>query len=73
MVFIFMPLVGTNIKACHALQHHILALELDMDVFIEVLEPLLVLPILEATRLVVNIDDEDLLVERWPKRISNYE
>jgi hypothetical protein len=69
MVFIFMPLVGTNIKACHALQHHILALELDMDVFIEVLEPLLVIPIPD----VVNIDDEDLLLERWPKRISNYE
>jgi len=73
MVFIFMPLVSTNIKAGHALQDHILVLELDMDVFIKVLEPLLVIPIPEATRLVVNIDDEDLLVERWPKRISNYE
>jgi hypothetical protein len=64
-----MPLAGNNIKTCHALQHHVLALELDMDVFTEVLEPLVDVPIHEATRLIVNIDDEDLLVERQPKRI----
>jgi len=51
-----MPLASNNIKACHALQRHVLALELDMDVFIEVLEPLVAVLILEATRLIVNIE-----------------
>jgi hypothetical protein len=50
MVFIFIPLVGNNIKACHALCHHVLVLELNMDVFTKVLEPLVVVPILDATR-----------------------
>jgi hypothetical protein len=35
-----------------------------MDVFIEVLEPLVTILIPEATLLVINIDDEDSLVER---------
>jgi hypothetical protein len=64
MVFIFIPLAGTNIKACHALQHHVLALELDMDVFIDVLEPLVVVPIPKATCPLVNIDDEDSPMEK---------
>jgi len=32
-------LVGNIVKACQSLGHHILALELDMEVFMEVLEP----------------------------------
>jgi len=39
-------------------------MELDMDVFTKVLEPLVVVLILEATRPIVNIDDEGLIVER---------
>jgi hypothetical protein len=35
-----------------------------MDVFIEVLEPLVAILIPEATFLVINIDDEDSLVEK---------
>jgi hypothetical protein len=44
-----------------------------MDVFTEVLEPLVTIPILEATHLVVNINDENSLVERRPKRILDCE
>jgi hypothetical protein len=44
-----------------------------MDVFTKVLEPLVNVPIPEVTCLIVNIDDEDLLVERPSKRISNCE
>jgi len=69
LVFILIPFI----KACHALCHHVLALELDMDVFTEVLEPLVTIPILEATHLVVNINDENSLVERRPKRILDCE
>ncbi len=64
MVFIFIPLAGTNIKACHALQRCVLALEPNMDVFTEVLEPLVVVPILKVTCPVVNIDDEDSPMEK---------
>jgi hypothetical protein len=49
LVFIFIPLIGNNIKAWHALCHHVLGLGPDMDVFTEVLEPLLAIPILDAT------------------------
>ncbi len=35
-----------------------------MDVFTKVLEPLVVVLILEVTHPVVNIDDEGLIVER---------
>jgi len=63
MVSIFIPFASNNIKACHALYCHVLALKPDMDVFTKVLEPLVVL-ILEVTCPIVNIDDEDLLVER---------
>jgi hypothetical protein len=49
LVFILIPLVGNNIKACHAFHHHVWALDLDMDVFTEVLEPLVVVPIHDAT------------------------
>jgi len=69
MVFIFNPLACTNIKACHALQRHVLASELDMDIFTKVLEPLVVVPIPKATCLVVNIDNEDLPMERQPRKI----
>ncbi len=40
-----------------------------MDVFTKVFEPLVVVPIHEATCPIINIDDEDLLVEKQPKRI----
>jgi hypothetical protein len=33
-------LTGNTIRACQSLEHHIMALELDMDVFTKVLEPL---------------------------------
>jgi hypothetical protein len=44
-----------------------------MDVFTEVLGPLVIIPILEVTCLVDNINDENSLVERWPRRILDYE
>jgi hypothetical protein len=44
-----------------------------MDIFIEVLEPLVVVLILEATYIIVNIAKEDSLVERWPRRILDCE
>jgi hypothetical protein len=56
-------------KACHTLHCHVLALEPNMDVFTKVFEPLVVVPIHEATCPIINIDDEDLLVEKQPKRI----
>ncbi len=73
MVFIFIPLACTNINECHALQHHVLTLESDVDVFTKVLEPLVVVPIPKATCLVVNIDDEDSPMERQLRRILDYE
>jgi hypothetical protein len=44
-----------------------------MDIFIEVLEPLVFVLILVATYLIVNIDDEDSLVESWLRRILDCE
>ncbi len=69
LVFILIPLI----KACHALHCHVLVLESNMDVFTEVLGPLVIIPILEVTCLVDNINDENSLVERWPRRILDYE
>ncbi len=60
-------------RACHALHCHVLTLELDMDVFIKVFEPLVIIPLLKATRPIVNIGDEDSPVEKQPKRILEYE
>ncbi len=73
MVLFFIPLASTNTKACHALQCHILALEPNMDVFIKVLEPIVVVPIPKVTCPVVNIDDEDSPMERGPRRILDCE
>jgi hypothetical protein len=44
-----------------------------MDIFTEVLEPLVVVPIPKATCLVVNIDDEDSPMERQPRKILDCE
>jgi hypothetical protein len=44
-----------------------------MNVFTKVLEPLVVVSNPKATHLVVNIDDENSLMERWPKRILGCE
>jgi hypothetical protein len=62
--FILIPLIGNNIKACHALHRHVLALKPDVDVFTKVFEPLVVVSILKATHLVVNIDEENSPVDR---------
>jgi hypothetical protein len=40
-----------------------------MDIFTKVLEPLVVVPIPEATHPVVNIDDENSQMEKQPRRI----
>jgi hypothetical protein len=45
-----------NIEACQILHHHILALELDMDVFKEVLEPYIEVPIPKAKRPTMPLD-----------------
>jgi predicted GNAT family N-acyltransferase len=50
-----------------------LVLELDVDIFTKVLELLVIVPIPEATCPVVNIDDEDLLMERQPRKILDWE
>ncbi len=73
IVFIFILLICNNIKACCAFQRHVLVMELDMDVFTKVLEPPVVVPILEVIGPIVNIDDEYSRVERWPKRILDCE
>ncbi len=44
------------IKACQILHHHILALELDMDVFKEVLEPFIKVPIPKAKHPTMPLD-----------------
>jgi hypothetical protein len=44
-----------------------------MDVFIKVLEPIVVVPIPKVTCPVVNIDDEDSPMERGPRRILDCE
>jgi hypothetical protein len=43
-----------------------------MDVFIEVFEPLVTVPILKATHPIVNIGDEDSPIGKQPKRILDY-
>jgi hypothetical protein len=73
LVFILIPLTCNNIKACHAFHHHVLALEPDMDIFTKALKTLVAIPIPETTHPVVNIDDEDSLMERQPKRILDCE
>jgi hypothetical protein len=44
-----------------------------MDVFTEVLEPIVVVQIPKATCPIVNIDDEDSPMERRPRRILDCE
>jgi hypothetical protein len=51
--------IGNNIKACHTLCCHILALEPDIDLFIEVLEPLVEVLALEQSCPNVDLDDFD--------------
>jgi hypothetical protein len=43
-----------------------------VDIFTEVFEALVVVPIHEDTHPIVNIDDEDSLVERQPRKILDY-
>ncbi len=50
---------GNSIRACHTPCHHTLALELDIDLFMEVLEPLVGNSILEQSRGVVDLDDSN--------------
>jgi hypothetical protein len=73
LVFILIPLIDNNIKACHAFHRDVLALEPNVDVFTMVFEPLVVVSILEATHLVVNIDDENSPVDKQPKRLLDCE
>jgi hypothetical protein len=51
--------VGNNIKACHILQHHILVLELDMEVFKDVLQLLVEVPNPMGKCHIIWLDDED--------------
>ncbi len=73
LIFIHISFVGNNIKVCHALCCHVLVLELNMDVFTKVLEPLVAIPIPEAIRLVVHIDDEDSPVFKQSRKILDCE
>jgi hypothetical protein len=50
---------GNNIKTCQILQHHILALEPDMEVFEEVLQPLVEIPHPMGKRCTIGLDDEN--------------
>jgi hypothetical protein len=73
LVFILIPLIGNNIRACHAFHHHVLALEADVGVLTKVFKPLIIVSIPEVTHLVVNIDDENSPVDRQPKRLLDCE
>ncbi len=52
-----------NIKACHALHWHILAIELDIDIFTEVLEPLVEVP--TPKHKCPNVDLENVITMLW--------
>jgi hypothetical protein len=57
-----------------SLEHYVLVIKSDMDVFTKVLEPqLVIVPIPKVTRLIVNTDNEYSIVERQPKRILDCE
>jgi hypothetical protein len=66
-------LSSNTIKAYQSLGHHILALELDMEVFTKVLEPLLevAMPKLDAEH--VHNFDIDSLIKKCSKRLFDYE
>jgi hypothetical protein len=65
--------VGNIIKACQILRYHILALELDMVIFEEVIEPLVRVPIPKAKNLFVPLDGHESLVHKHSKRNLHYE
>ncbi len=58
-IFTSICVVGNNIKACHTLHHHILALEPNIDLFVEVLEPLVGVATLEQCCPTIDLDDFD--------------
>jgi hypothetical protein len=60
-------LVGNIIKACQSLKWHILALELDMEVFMEVIEPFVEVVTLELDAEHVHNFDIDFPVKKCSK------
>jgi hypothetical protein len=71
VVIIHISCASNSIKACHGLRHHVLALKLNMDVFIEVLEPLVAIPILETNHLVFHINVENsLLLKQFMRNLD---
>ncbi len=66
-------LIGNTVKACQSLEHHILALELDMEVFMEVLEPFVkvAMPKLDAKH--IHRFTIDFSIEKRSKRLLDNE
>ncbi len=66
-------LASNTVKACQSLQHHILALELDMEVFMKVLEPLVEVAAPKPNTEHVHNFNIDFLVKKRSKRFFDYE
>jgi hypothetical protein len=66
-------LVGNTIKAYQSLGHHILALELDTEVFIKVLEPFIevAMPKLDVEH--IQSFEIDSPIKKCSKRLFDYE
>ncbi len=66
-------LASNIVKASQSLGHHILALEFDMEVFMEVLEPLVELAMLKLDAEHVHNFDINFFVKKRSRRLFDYE
>ncbi len=66
-------LASNIIKAYQSLGHHILALESNLEVFMEVLEPFIEVAMLKLDVEHVHNFDINFLVEKWSRRLFDYE
>jgi hypothetical protein len=64
--------VGNNVKSYQSLGRHILALELDMEVFLEVLEPLVEVATPDPKSKHIHSSNIDFLVKKCLKRLLDY-
>ncbi len=67
-IIISVCVAGNNIRVCHALCRHILDLELDIDIFIKVLKPLVDILAPKHKHHTIDLDDYD---SPPPKRSRN--
>lgn len=67
-ILTFICVVGNNIRACHTLRHHILVLELDIDIFIEMLNSLVEVPTLDQSCPTIDLNNSNSTFPKHLKR-----